>query len=82
MSESVAINTVDISEACCFRFLLFDSPAFDARFNSLRLLVKSILEWIATSVVLVAREVIESMEIQASQKKFTLRISQIQKNGS
>lgn len=60
--------------------LLFDASASKANFNSFELPVKRFLDFIESATVSAAKEIIESMEIKFSERKFALRASQFLKN--
>lgn len=51
--------------------LLLATPAFEAGFSLLDSTLKSVLEWVASAVVPVTKEIMADIEVNCSQKNYT-----------
>lgn len=56
---------------------MFHKAPFEAVFNSFDVLVKSFLGWVATAPASAAKETMERLEVKASRRNLSLRISQV-----
>lgn len=63
MSTSIVVSTVDMNYSMLISFVVFfHSLTFEPRLNSPEFPVKSVLEWIETAKVPMAKEIMESMK--------------------
>lgn len=67
MSLSVINRSVNIF------FSLSDTAAFEAKFNSFKLLVERLLEWFETAKGPTAMKIMDGMEFKASGRKYALK---------
>lgn len=83
ISNSIALSTVHINRSALISFVVpFENVAFEERFNFIEITVKSLLEYIITVAVGAAKEITESMQVNALRRNFILSLSQILKSGS
>lgn len=74
------MSTVDLNcSVLTTLVVLFDVPAFEAKFIALELSMTNFLEWFATVAVPVANEIMENMEVSVSRRSSALRMSQFLK---
>lgn len=63
-----------------FFVVLFDTPVFDAWFNSIELPVTIFLEWVPTAVFPAEKEITERTEVMALRRESAMTILQFRKN--
>lgn len=72
------MSRADINHRVHISFVvLISSVALKAKSNFLPISVKSILEWLATVIVLAARKILESLEVKTLQRESALSVPQL-----